>query len=241
MLRRPIAPLVLIVALLGSGLWLRGADEPTKSTTSQPTSRATTQPIDPLQKRVDILVHEMGAPDFKRRERAWKLLQQLGEPAIPWLVPHFSNANPEVRQRVGVLLRRPDDAEIRVQAAVALIISGNPAWIEKGVYMVFEDPIADYPLLAERLKMLTGIDRAVLEPVVDQLEGWKKQRVRHLDNQAKYQKEGRDEVAAKMQKMHEESLYYEAEAAYWMARETYEEAHAQDNEAASQPALKQDD
>jgi len=107
--------------------------------------------------------------------------------------------------------------------------------------MVFEDPIADYPLLAKRLKTLTGIDRAVLEPVVDQLEGWKKQRIRHLDNQAKYQKEGRDEVAAKMQKMHEESLYYEAEAAYWMARETYEEAHVQENEAASQPASQQDD
>ncbi len=236
MLQRPTAPLVLIIALLGSGLWLRGADEPTEPTTSQPTSRATTQPVDPLQKSVDILVHEMGAPDFKRRERAWKLLQQLGEPAIPWLVPHFSNTNPEVRQRVGVLLKRPHDAEIRVQAAVSLIVSGNPAWIEKGVYMVFEDPIADYPLLAERLKTLTGIDRAVLEPVVDQLKGWKKQRVDHLKRQADYRKEGREDHATKMQKMHKESLFYEAEAAYWMARESYEKAHAEQHEAASQPA-----
>jgi len=236
MLHRPAAPLALIAAFLGSALWLRGADKPTNPPTSQPTSKAaTSQPIDPLQKRVDILVRELGAADFKRRERAWKLLKQIGEPAIPRLVPHFSHENPEVRQRVGVLLQRPRDAKIRVQAGVALITSGNPPWIEKGVYFIFEDPLTDYPLLLEEHKSLTGIDRAVIEPVLEQLERWKKQTEIHLRNQARYREQGKEEAAVKMEKMHKESLFYQAEAAYWMARESYEELHGTELEATSKP------
>jgi len=236
MLHRPAAPLALIAALLGSALWLRGADEPASLPSSRPTSQATTsKPVDPLQKRVDILVRELGAADFKRRERAWKLLKQLGEPAIPRLVPHFSHKNPEVRQRVGVLLQRPHDAEIRVQAAVALITSGNPPWIEKGVYFIFEEPLTDYPLLLEKQESLTGIDHAVIEPVLEQLESWKKQTELHLKKQAEYREQGRDEAEAKMAKMHKESLFYQAEAAYWMARETYEELRGLEIETTSKP------
>ena len=239
MFSRTIIPVALIAGLLSSALLVRGDELPPNPAKESPSSSPTTSraaSLNAMQHRVENLVREMGVRDFQRRERAWKLLKGIGDPAIPWLVPYIEHDNPEVRQRVMALFKRPKDADIRIDAAVTLMTSGDPSWIEKGVYMVFEDPITDYPKLKARHEKLTGIDHDILTPVVDQLKGWERQRVRFLERQAKHKANGKTEFAEQERKLHEGSLVYEAEAAYWQAREIMEDYHASKERAATQPA-----
>ena len=176
------------------------------ATTSRPSSEATRE-----------LVARLGSPRFQDRERAQGELSRLGEAALPILLEYISDKDPEIASRVRALIVRPRDPRLRVRTAVRLIATTDEDLMEMGVYMAFEDPLVDYQPFAKRLAEFSGIERAVLEPVAQQLKEWKEATERFNINCDRWIKEGKSEVVEKHRALHRESMYYQAEAAYWQA------------------------
>lgn len=238
----------IVVALLAMPALIasagRGDDKKVNSPSMSPTthaasgsSAATTHPSD--ESNLRRLVSQLGAADFKLRQTAQSELERLGERAMPVLAEFVGDANSEIANRVGSLIKRPRDPKLRVDVAARLLATGDPDWMEKGVYMVFEAPVADCELLAEKLDQARGRDRAILIPVVAQLRMWRSMELRHKERQAKLLAEKRMAVADKERRLHEESMYYQAEAAYWMAVDAAEEYVAPSGQVidtATQPA-----
>ncbi|MBX3394250.1 MAG: hypothetical protein KF841_02665 [Phycisphaerae bacterium] len=238
-----VVALFTMTGALGSAGW--ADDNQTDSRSAPPTTQAvvgssattTTKPSDDAQVR--RLVSQLGAADFKMRQAAQHELERLGERAMPVLVEFVGDANSEIANRVGSLIRRPRDATLRVETAAKLLATADPDWMEKGVYMVFETPVSDCELLAAKLDQSRGRDRAILMPVVAQLRMWRSMVVRFEERQARLLDENRTAVADKERRLHEESMYYQAEAAYWMAvdaSEEYSDASGQVSESTTQPA-----
>ncbi|MBK8268193.1 MAG: hypothetical protein IPK83_07750 [Planctomycetes bacterium] len=204
---------------------------------SQPTSRPTSQSSG-SGKRSDAssavrrLIARLGSPDFKTRESA-QALERLGEAAMPTLVEYVGHKNPEIANRVAALIRRPSDPELRVETAIRLLVTADPDWMEMGVYMVFASPLEDYDLLAARAVESKGIERAILQPVVEQLKEWRGITLIHQEFVKKHTALGNTEKIKTQEELHRGSMYYQAESALAYAVEAAIEFKPVDgNEAA---------
>lgn len=233
----------LLVALLGWTLAYTGRAGPVPATppVDTPASRpareapATTRPAAGIRR----LILRLGHPEYRVREAAQAELAALGEAALPHLADFIASADPEIANRVASLIHRPSDPALRVEIAARLLATADPDRMQPAVYMLFEEPLVDYPRFAERTKAARGLQRAIFEPVLDQLGEWRKITQRHLRRQAKLIRENRPEVAERERKRHKESRFYQAEAAYWQAvdaLETFREERAKRRGPASRPA-----
>ena len=157
---------------------------------------------------------------------------------MPHLVDFIGDPNPEISNRIAALIRRPCDPVLRVEVAVRLLSVADPDWMEIAVYMLFEDPIADYDLFVERTRDATGLRRVIFEPVAERLKIWKSTTERFIIRQKRLRIE-KPAAAAREAKSHKETKFYEAEAAYWSAVDALEEFHNEGspvNPTASRPA-----
>lgn len=201
--------------LLGTAL-MGVAPPATDSPTSQSTSVPTTQSA--LSKKVRRLVERLGDRDYRTREAAQIELKALGDAALPELVQSLDDKNPEIARRVQLLMRRPEDPKLRVETVRRMIATGDPALVEKGVYMLFKSPIEDYPLFKAVTAGSSGVERAMFQPVCEQLDQWRKSTEIFEGRQERLLAEKPD-AARREREMHEGSYYYQAEAAYWQAVE----------------------
>lgn len=205
---------------------------------SQPSSRPTTQSTgsgiqSDASSAVKQLIARLGSPDFKTRESAQTALERLGEAAMPTLVEYVGHKNPEIANRVAALIRRPSDPELRVETAIRLMATADPDWMEMGVYMVFASPLEDYDLLAARAVESKGIERAILQPVVEQLKEWRGITLIHQEFVKKHTALGNTEKIKTQEELHQGSMYYQAESALAYAVEAAIEFKPVDgNEAA---------
>ena len=203
---------VLLSASLAIHLLALGPPNATTSSApAAPTSR-------PANTRVEKLLTQLRSPQFAVREAAQKKLSELGETALPALIPHLSDEDAEVASRVAELVGKPRDPALRIEVSVRLIESTDPDWIERGVHMLFEDPLPICDLFIHRANAAQGQCRELLKPVADQL---RRTKTRHENFQSRYPKwlKENPEGAAKLLIMNRESDLYDAEAAYWAVRE----------------------
>lgn len=140
----------------------------------------------------------------------------MGEAALPYLIDFIGDANPEISNRIAAIIKRPKDPALRVEVAVRLLATADPDQMESGVYMLFESPIEDYDLFVKRTRNARGLERAIFQPVAEQLANWKKITERFNRRYERLRRE-KPAVAAKELKLHRGSMYYQAEAAYWTA------------------------
>jgi hypothetical protein len=214
---------VLAIALLMS---LTLNDAPT----SQPTSR----PVDAA--RIQRLIAELAAPEYRQRQAAQQALAEVGEPVWPYLIPHICGKNEEIASRAVELIGRPKDPVVRTRAAIALIVSTDPDWMERGVYMLFHDPGEVYDAFLVQSGEFTGRASDVLDPIVEQFNAWKLMDDVFQRNYPRIKKE-KPERAEQMRILHLESRMYHAEAAYWSAYEVV--AGDEEEAAAPQPGATQ--
>ncbi len=188
--------------------------------------------------RYRALIRQLGAAEYKKREQAQAELNHIGEPAVPVLCEFVGDPDREIADRVFALIRRPRDVGIRVEVAARLLETGKPDWMERGGYMLFQTPTEDYEPFLKRTSDARGLPRAIFTPVADQLRNWRDATLRFEKRQAELQEAGKTEQALKEREMHEGSMYYEAEAAYWMAldaSEEYSTVDASEPKPASKP------
>ncbi|MFQ5423269.1 MAG: hypothetical protein ACE5F9_04740 [Phycisphaerae bacterium] len=141
-------------------------------------------------------------------------LSRLGDAVIPMLVPHVSDADPEVAARVAALIHSPEDPALRVELALRLMGTTNPDWIERAVHMLFETPAETCDLFIERAERTRGIDRVLADPIAVAFRQWRRQE-RFFQQQ--YERIARKDhrAAARLLKQHRAGDIYQAEAAYW--------------------------
>lgn len=239
-----------VLLLTTASFFGRGPDEMSPGiTTSRSTTTSatrTTSSATTINAKIEGLIRRLGDREFRVRERAQQDLAALGEAALPYIAANLQHKDPEIAQRLGRLVRRPDDPALRIQTVEKLIASADPDWVELGVYMLFRDPVADADAFRALTNKATGIERAMFDPVAEQLEQWKQITELHLRRQVKLMKEKPD-AAEKERKMQADTFYYQAEAAYWQAVEAAEEFREQQqnpaptsqrptSQAASQPS-----
>ncbi|HPF39514.1 MAG TPA: hypothetical protein P5081_07960 [Phycisphaerae bacterium] len=202
-----------IAILLASALV--GAGPPPPSTpTSQAESRPTSQSA--TSDRIRRLIAQLGHERYQLREAAQRELKAMGDAALPDVAIAISHENPEIARRAQALLRRPKDARLRVEIVRRLIATTNPALVEKGVYMLFENPIEDYALFRELTDNASGLERAMFVPICDQLGQWRRITELFESRQAKLISE-KPEAAIHERNQHADSYYYQADAAYYQA------------------------
>ncbi len=237
------AALTLLPAAMLTALAEDPTSQPAKVPASRPTDAAdaadapATKPD--FERRVRTLVKALGSSVYRERERAQLELSRMGESAVPVLVDFIGDSNPEIANRATALIKRPTDPALRVETAARLIATADPDHIELGVYMLFESPVDDYDLLVQRTRGLTGIQKAVFEPILEQMAQWRAITIRHLERRKALLIENRLEVAENEQKEHGRSMYYQAEAAYMLAVDAaldYGSPQAEAPQAATQPA-----
>ncbi|MCG8409345.1 MAG: hypothetical protein MI923_29420 [Phycisphaerales bacterium] len=190
-----------------------GSAATTRSTTT--TTRAVTKA------EVQRLVLQLGAREFKTRNTAQKKLADLGEVALPYLVEFIDHPDAEITNRISALITRPQDPVLRVEVAVRLLSTADPDYMELAVYMLFESPLEDYDRFVKRTQGAVGLQRAIFEPVAEQLKFWKEttERFNRFYERIKRKK---PDAAAKQLELHRGSKYYQAEAAYWQAIDAME-------------------
>jgi len=202
------------LACLTALLFTTAAASPPATTQTATTQPATTQTA----RRVDRLIRQLGDADYRAREAAQAALADLGDAALPHVVQYLDSDDPEIVSRLGPLIRRPADPDLRVELAVRLIETEDPDWIEPGVHMLFREPRQDYDRLVARTADATGPRRALFDPIIAQLAQW-----RHMTEMfhQRYEKlkTSDPDAARRMRAMHAESELYQAEAAYWTAVE----------------------
>lgn len=181
---------------------------------------ATSEPAD--REKIEQLIAQLGAREFKAREDAQRALAEMGESVLVHLLPHITSKNEEVAARVVSLLGTPRDPELRVQTAIRLIEAADPDGLEQSVHMLFKTPAETCDFFMEATRDARGILRVVGAPIREQFEAW-----RRLDDvfQRTYArlKDKDAEKAAAMRRSHTESSMYCAEAAYWGALEALED------------------
>jgi hypothetical protein len=183
---------------------------------SPPSSQPTTQSSG--RSKIDRLVSQLGSADFKTREAAHRRLAEMGEEVSAELVGYVTDPNEEIASRVVALLGKPKDPALRVEAAVRLLATADPDWMEKGVYLLFDSPKEILDQYFERTKEAHGVERVIFEIVGERLRSWKKMNDIFESNYARA-KEKNPEAAARLRQSNRDSNLYDAEAAYWSAVE----------------------
>jgi len=90
-----IAGILLLVLLVAS------SETPNSSERSERSPNSTE-----LEAKIEQLIKDLGAEDWQTREAATKALEEIGEPAEPFLKEALPNPDPEVSMRAEKLLRR---------------------------------------------------------------------------------------------------------------------------------------
>ncbi len=193
------------------------------SPASQSASAPATQPS--FSDKVDALVQLLGHRDYRTRESAQRQLAALGDAALPEMVRSINHDNPEISRRIQGLIRRPDDPALRIETVRQLIRTGDQSQIETAVYMLFKTPIVDYPRFKRITDGASGIERAMFEPICEQLSQWRQITERFEARQARLVVEKPD-AARREREMHEGTYFYQAEAALWTAIEAAEDYRA---------------
>jgi hypothetical protein len=181
-----------------------------------PTSQPTTRPA--IAENVERLVGELRSPRFAAREQAQKRLASYGEAAIPYLLEHLTAEDPELSRRVADIVGRPRDPALRAEVAVRLLATADPDWIERGVYMLFEDPLGVCDRFLNITRDAEGAQRIIFMAVKERLVLAKRRHEIHAKRYARLIKE-KPELAEKERLMNAETDRYDAEAAYWTAYE----------------------
>ena len=182
------------------------------------TSRPTSQADDPL---IAKLISDLGAPDFRRRNAAQARLVELRATALPMLIRHINDPSPEISSRVQAIVQPPQDPELRVELAVALLATRNPEPMEQAVYMMFDMPEACCELFLARVPGMQKQDRVVGEAIAEQFRTWRGQFAVFQRNFEKTRKRDADS-AARILKMQTDGNVVHAEAAYQSALEALE-------------------
>lgn len=188
--------------------------------------------------RVERLIEALGDRKYQTRESAHRQLAAMGDRALAQLAAAIQNPNPEVARRAQMLMRRPDDPVLRIKVVRCLIATTDPKLMEQGVYMLFRAPVTDYPLFKEVTDNATGIERAMFDPICEQMKQWRDSTLLFERRQSELIKT-KPEAAERERNMHADTLYYQAEAAYWSAMDAvldYREAAALKAQTTSQPA-----
>jgi hypothetical protein len=195
-------------------LWLAvtTASPPSSGPTSQPTSRPA------IAERVAALVIDLRSPKFAVREEAQRKLTLMGEAAIPHLLDHLSAKDPELARRVADIVGHPHDPALRADVAIRLLATTDPDWMERGVYMLFEDPLGVCDRFVEKTRDAEGAERIIYQAVMERLVVAKRRHENHAKRYARLIKE-KPELAEKERLMNQETDRYDAEAAYWTAYE----------------------
>jgi len=227
-----LARLLLLLMLLAASTDEPATQPADRAPKPHPTSGPTTRPA--IEAEVRRLVRQLGAAEYAVRESAQKRLADMGEAALPYLMEFIGSGDSEVSTRVASVIRRPKTPALRVEIAVRLLSTTDPDQMESGVYMLFESPVEDYDLFVERMRKTRGVERAILEPVAERLATWKDMTERFNRRYARLSREKPD-VAERELKNHRETMYYQAEAAYWPALEALEEYEVRDHAPTSRP------
>ncbi len=194
---------------------------PARPEGSQPEAIATHEQSDA--EKIRRLIHRLGDRVYRVREQAQTALARLGPAALPYLVEFIDSRDPEIANRVVSLIKRPEDAALRMVVVVRLLSTGDPDLMEPGVHMLFEEPLIDYGLFVASTKNAKGLQRAIFEPIAAQLAEWKQATELHLARRVNLLRDQRISVAADELKQHRGTRLYQAEAAYWQAVDAVEE------------------
>jgi len=219
----------LMLILLGLSGTLP-AFAPTSQPASQPTTRRASR------SEVARLVAELGSPDFTARESAHRRLAAMGEGISGELVKHVADANEEIASRVVALLGKPKDPALRVEAAVRLLATADPDWMEKGVYMLFDAPEEILDLYFTRTKAARGVERVIFDIVGERLRSWKRMNDIFRENYERA-KAKNPEAAERLLQSNRDSNLYDAEAAYWSAVEAVADYRDPQGGATSRPSI----
>lgn len=220
------------------------ASLPSEQPTSRPQDAATSRPTSApaLDAKVEQLVRQLGARRFQDREAAQRELSAMGDEISALLIPHVTHETPEIASRVAAILGTPRDSALRVELATKLILSTDADWMERGVHMLFAGPDDAIELFMSRTKSARGRDGVIFAPIREQIEMWQRMQRMFSEQYPRILKKN-PEKAESLRKLHEESVLYYAEAAYWGAHDALLDAHehplperAADNPASSAPA-----
>ncbi len=184
--------------------------------TSRPATGPSSRPTSQTAGRDDVarLVRDLGSPRFTVRQAAQLRLSRMGDAVLPRLIPHVSDADPEVAARVAALIHSPADPALRVDLALRLMGTTNPDWIERAVHMLFETPAETCDLFIERAERARGVDRVLADPIAEEFRQWRQQE-RFFRRQYERIKSKDPRAAARLLKQHRAGDIYRAEAAYW--------------------------
>lgn len=200
--------------------------------TAPATAPATTQPA------VAELVSRLGAADYRIRDAAQKQLTQLGDSALPELLNHIADPDPEVARRVAEILPTPKDPAQRADVAVRLIETGRREYLRQAVLMLFDQPDDMHTQFKRAVAGRTGLVAAVAAPILDELDTWQRQQAAFRESVARNQ-DRNPEGIARLRKSHEESPPYLAEAAYWLALDARDDYYTR--LATTQPSPREPD
>ena len=210
---------------------LLGAFGPWPDPTSRPTTTSGPATSEPAVEQVTSLVNGLRSPSFKVREQSQAGLRALGPAALGQLIPFLSDKDAEVARRVAEIVDRPRDPVLRVEAAVRLLATTDPDWMERAVYMLFEDPPSVCDGFFQRTKGAAGAEAVIYAPIAEKLRDAVR---RHRMMQSRHERmKDKPEIVARERKMNSESDQYDAEAAYWTAYEGLVDFEEQQNAAGS--------
>lgn len=199
-----------------------------------PAAAPTTGPAtQPAAAEIERIIRQLGDRRFAKREAAQRDLAAIGEAALPHLLPHLRDADPEIARRVFEALPMPGDPRHRVELVMALLATGDRDHLRRAVVILFQDPAAMDAPFREAAAEATGLAAAVAAPILEQLADWRAQDQRYRANAAAHS-ERNPEGVARLARMHAESPAFLAEAAFWMALDARDE-YAQ-RITATQPA-----
>lgn len=215
----PIASSLLAVTMVLASL---PTEQPTSRPQGAPTSQSTSAPA--LEAKVEQLVRQLGARRFDEREAAQRELSAMGDEISALLIPHVTHKTPEIASRVAAILGTPRDSALRVELATKLILSTDADWMERGVHMLFAGPDDSIELFMSRTKSAKGRDGVIFAPIREQIEMWQRMQRMFSEQYPRILKKNPDK-AESLRKLHEESLLYYAEAAYWGAQDALIDAH----------------
>ena len=225
LLYRRIVPLPAIFAVL----IYAALPAPGQITTRPVTSNASSQPAS---REIEALVAQLGDRNFERRELAQVRLGELGETALPSLLAHLTDPDPEIARRVIELLPIPTDPARRVEVVMKLLATADREHLRKAVVILFQDPGAVDLAFRTAMADQTGLTAAMAAPILEQLDSWRSQDGRYRKNVSRNAVRNPEGVA-RLSRLHADTPAYLAEAAYWLAlsaRDEYME------HATSQPA-----
>jgi hypothetical protein len=123
-----VAAAVSVVGLAGSGAPPSAPQSPGEGRPPADKDAAGPPAVKKADAKVSRLIGELGADDYRVRERAGRDLTALGEKALPEMRRAWADSDsPEVRQRLAVLIRKIDRERLTAPTRVTLSVKDRTA------------------------------------------------------------------------------------------------------------------